>query len=169
MFFPIKRLFLVPQNIVKMRKKKIGIAHKILMGSFLLTVLFVSSSFSNPPKFDLTVNIYNIQKQKGTIEVSLYNKPKFFPKIGKHFKKIRVKVTGNEVTCKFKDIPKGKYAIGLYHDVNNDKKCNRNFVGYPTEAFAFSRNYRPFMSPPDFEDCSIGVWNNKTTKIKMVY
>ena len=153
----------------KMRYKNIRLTKGFFMGCVFLSILFVSSSFSVNPTFDLTVKIYNIQKQKGTIEVSLYNKPNFFPKIGKHYKMIRVKVTGNEVTCKFKDIPKGKYAIGLYHDVNNDKKCNRNFVGYPTEAFAFSRNYRPFMSPPDFEDCSIGVWNDKTTKIKMVY
>ena len=81
----------------------------------------------------------------------------------------RIKVSADNVKYTFKDLPVGKYALAIYHDENNDKKCNKNFFGIPTEAYCFSRNYRPIMSVPKFKDCYIDLKSDRAISIKMVY
>lgn len=103
------------------------------------------------------------------MEIGLYKDNGMFPKVGKQFRCSRVKVETTWVTCTFEDIPKGKYATAIYHDENKDKICNRNLIGYPTEAYAFSMNFRPFMSPPKFANCCFELSGDETHKVKMVY
>jgi uncharacterized protein (DUF2141 family) len=47
--------------------------------------------------------------------------------------------------------------------------CDKNFLGIPTEAYAFSNNIRPRFSVPTFEECSTYLDKNKTFSIKLVY
>ncbi len=89
--------------------------------------------------------------------------------MGKQFKKGRVKVEGDVVTHHFTDLKNGSYAIASYHDENNDKCCNKNAFGVPTEAYAFSNNVRPFLSAPDFKSCRFWVTEDRTIYIRMVY
>jgi len=65
------------------------------------------------------------------------------------------------------DLPKGDYAISMYHDKNADGKCNLNFLGVPTEPYGFSNNFRPKFSAPTFTDCQFNLNTNETLKIKL--
>ena len=48
-------------------------------------------------------------------------------------------------------IPLGKYAITIFHDVNNDAKLNTNFLGIPKEPYGFSNNPESHFGPPGFK------------------
>lgn len=50
------------------------------------------------------------------------------------------------------DLPKGNYAISVYHDVNGDKKLNTNLMGIPKEPYGFSNDARATFSAPPYED-----------------
>jgi uncharacterized protein (DUF2141 family) len=113
------------------------------------------------------VNVTNIQNIKGRIKFGLYNNAKSFPKVKKQFKVGYATVTGKTATYTFKGLKKGEYAIGIFHDENKDGKCNRNAVGYPTEAFGFSRNVRPFLSAPSFESARIKLNSDRAISIKL--
>ena len=117
----------------------------------------------------LTVRVHSIEGKKGVVELSLYNEADKFPKIGSTFRTARLKPNGSELVHKFTDLPKGEYAVCLYHDENSNKTCDRNFIGVPTEAYAFSNNVRPKLSAPDFKSCATLLNKNKTISIKMVY
>lgn len=117
----------------------------------------------------ITVKVVGIQNKDGVIEIGLYNTPSKFPTPGKTFKKGRPSISGKEVTYTFENLAKGDYALAIYHDENNDKVCNRNFFGIPTEAYAFSNNYRPILSIPKFSSCSFSVDGKKHVTILLIY
>ncbi|MBU3659451.1 MAG: DUF2141 domain-containing protein [Flavobacteriales bacterium] len=136
------------------------------------TLLFSSISmlfFAQKEEYTLTVKITSIENQRGVIEIALYNDPNKFPKIGQTYKIVRVKPQGNTIIHEFKNLTEGKYAVCLFHDENNNKTCDRNFFGIPTEAYAFLNNIRPKFSAPSFEECSTKLDKHKTVTIKMVY
>ena len=47
------------------------------------------------------------------------------------------------------------------------KKCNRNFLGIPSEDYGFSNNVMPFLSPPDFEDAMVKLNKNTIIEVKL--
>jgi uncharacterized protein (DUF2141 family) len=148
------------------RREKIVV---VLVKVSAVAAILISQAFMTSGTHTLTVEITGIEIPRGVIEVGLYNDDKLFPKVGKQFKKMRIKVTAKTVSCTFTDLANGDYAIATYHDDNNDGKCNKNLIGYPTEAYAFSNDYRPFLSSPSFKNCRFWITEDRTMKIKMVY
>jgi uncharacterized protein (DUF2141 family) len=139
-----------------------------------ITQLFFAISFillglNSFSQYTLKVKIHGIQNTNGQIELSIYNDSKVFPEVGKTYKMVRIDPKGSEVIYEFTNLPSGEYAIATFHDENNDKECNTNLIGVPTEAFAFSNDFRPFLSAPDFTDCSFKVDKNMEISIEMVY
>lgn len=132
-------------------------------------ILLVFTSADTNKKAKLVVKITDIESTKGVIEIGLYRDNGKFPIPNKQYKSTRQKITSNEVKYTFEDLPIGKYALAVYHDENEDKKCNKNFFGVPTEAYCFSRDYRPFLSIPKFKDCAINLNGDRMISIKMVY
>jgi uncharacterized protein (DUF2141 family) len=122
----------------------------LLCFSLLLPLLSVAQG-------QLTIDISNIQHTDGkALLIGIYKDTDEFPKVGKnsYFKKVVPKESSVSVTL---DLPPGNYAIGLIHDLNGNQKLDKNWVGYPTEPFAFSRDFKPLMGPPSFSDCQIEV------------
>jgi uncharacterized protein (DUF2141 family) len=133
-------------------------------------ILLFFSSFSNPSGFSLTVKVTNIKSSKGVIEVGLYKDPEKFPKVGQTYKKIRVKPKSDlTFTYTFENLPQGKYAFALYHDVNANAECDRNFLGIPTEAYGFSNNIVPKFSAPSFSECATYLDKNKVQSVKLIH
>lgn len=133
-------------------------------------MLFICMSFvPAEEKYTLTVKIVGIESQKGLIEIAVYNDPNKFAQVGKTYRMVRVKPEGNELVYYFRDLPADDYAVCTFHDENANKVCDKNFIGIPTEAYAFSNNIRPKLSIPDFEDCSTSLNKNKYFTIRMVY
>lgn len=116
----------------------------------------------------LTVNISNITNTKGHIELGLFNKEKGFLKEGSQFLKKKIKVAGNSVKHTFHNLPKGNYAIAVYHDENQNNKCDTNFIGIPTEGYGFSNNFRPKLAAPTFNQAKVAVESNKSIDIKLI-
>jgi uncharacterized protein (DUF2141 family) len=135
---------------------------------FILFLLLSEIVFSQK-QHTLTIKVSGIQNLNGVIEIALYKDPNKFAKVGQTYRIARIKPEGANLTYEFKNLEDGKYAVCLYHDENNNKVCDKNFFGIPTEAYAFSNNIRPKLSVPSFEECSTHLDKNKTFVIKMVY
>lgn len=136
---------------------------------YFILLLIISRIGVSQNQHTLTVKVSGIQNNNGVIELALYKDPNKFAKVGQTYRIIRIKPDGVNLTHEFKNLEEGKYAICLYHDENNNKVCDKNFFGIPTEAYAFSNNIRPKLSVPTFEECSTYLDKNKTFSIKIVY
>lgn len=137
--------------------------------TFLLLIVANLSFSQQKNTHTLTVKITGIEGHRGVIEIGLYRNNENFAEVGKTHRFVRIKVEGNTLIHEFKNLEEGNYAACLFHDENNNKVCDKNFFGIPTEAYAFSNNIRPRFSVPDFYDCSTKLDKNKTLTIKMVY
>lgn len=138
-----------------------------MLSLFLSFLLMISSSVETS-KASLSVTLTNVNKTGGTMRVALY-KPgaKFGETPPDFFKNVIVSKAGNQ-TVAF-DVPPGRYAIAVYHDVNDNDKLDKNMVGYPKEPFGFSNNYRPRVSAPSFEDCAFDLKSTGTAiSIKLI-
>ena len=67
-----------------------------------------------------------------------------------------IPVSGGKATFSLK-LKEGQYAISAFHDVNDNKELDTNWMGIPKEKYGFSNNARGFMGPPSFEDAAITV------------
>lgn len=141
------------------------------MGLFkICCFVFLSSMQLNSQlNFDLTVNVTGLENNDGVLQFGLYNNADQFPIVGETYKMIRLKTNGASRKYTFKGLPKGVYAVAIYQDENNNDNCDKNFIGVPTEPFAFSNDIRPKFSAPSFEDCMFKLDRNKTVSIKLVY
>lgn len=132
----------------------------------LFIILFSSLFITNNP--ELTINISNIEKVKGEIRIGVFNKKEGFLKEGNAIKEYVIAVDETSEQIIVKDLPKGEYAVSLYHDANSDEECNRNFFGIPKEGYGFSNNIKPKLSAPKYEDCKFLFQENKAITIKLI-
>ena len=98
---------------------------------------------------DLTVQIDDVKSAEGQLTVAVYNSSDTFLK--KPLTGVRTQATTEGKTVIIKDLPPGEYAIVVMHDVNQNGKMDKNFLGIPTEDYAFSNNATGKMGPPSFD------------------
>ncbi len=119
--------------------------------------------------YDLTVTILNIKGNDGEIVIGMYNNKESFPLDDKQYKLISIGLDSLQGSYTIKDLQGGEYAVALFHDRNSDKICNTNFLGIPKEGYGFSKNFRPKLSAPKFEDCKFELKENLAITIKLIY
>ena len=100
----------------------------------------------------IRINITKIGKQKGSLVIDLHDdNPEHFLKSSKVLLRIRQAVTGKEMSvCMPIEMP-GQYAVGIYHDSNNNEKFDKNFLGIPKEHFGASNNPKFGLSKPPID------------------
>jgi uncharacterized protein (DUF2141 family) len=98
----------------------------------------------------LNLEIKNIKNKKGKIIVTVFDNQRSFLKKGEEIP-VRISKTGN-ITVALDDLTYGKYAISIFHDVNNNGKLDTNFFGIPEEPYGFSNNVRPKFRAPKYTE-----------------
>ncbi len=129
--------------------------------SIIMAGLFVGNS--TEPTLDVIVSIENIKDLKGTIYVAIYEEPDNFPDDLHWTNRVAQKVQAFNETIVLKDIRAIEYAIAVYHDVNDNMKMDKNWLGIPKEPYGFSNNAIPKWSPPKFEDCKMMLSDENTS------
>ena len=102
------------------------------------------------------VKILDIRNSTGAVACALFESPEGFPTEFLKFATniMMVKIQDTQARCNFLDIPPGTYALAVIHDENMDGKLRTNWLGVPTEGYAFSSDAKASMSAPSFEAAS---------------
>jgi len=61
------------------------------------------------------------------------------------------RISARRATCRFDDVPPGRYAASLHHDADADGQVDVGLFGIPTEGLGASNDARGTMGPPSFE------------------
>lgn len=134
------------------------------MNVFLsLISLFILNQSST--SYDLTINVKGFPSSKGAAYIAIYRVSDDFPVFGKQYKGKTSSISGTASKVVFSKIPSGSYAVAVYHDKNNNKTLDKNYLGIPTESYGFSNNARRTFSAPSFEEASFMVSDHKTINI----
>ena len=135
--------------------------------SYILIFLFLviemhQLSAQNKESGTLRIQIEHIKEAKGTIYLALYLHAKDFGNPSKAFFTKIQEVKSSSIDLYCPNIPHGWVAVAIFHDLNNNQKLDKNFVGYPLEPFGFSKNPGLLLAAPHFDETKI--WFNKEVK-----
>jgi uncharacterized protein (DUF2141 family) len=136
---------------------------------FLISSLFTEIHAQSDSKeldtttFELKVEVANYKSTKGSLYAQLFNEN------GDVIANVVQPMQEQDVqTYVFKDLKKGKYAIRVFHDKNDNGKLDTTFIGIPKERFGFSNNVMGKLGPPNFEDQLFEVVDNSTHRINLI-
>ena len=102
----------------------------------------------------LTVSVKGVKSSEGNISIGLYTEAEGFLKADKIYKGLFQKAQEGTTTAVIENLPKGTYAIAVYHDENANEELDTNLLGIPKEPLGFSKGKLKTFGPPDFEECA---------------
>lgn len=116
----------------------------------------------------IVAQISNVRNDKGVCQVCLYNNAASFNgEGGSPVQCVQSSVTNGVSEALFEKVPAGVYAVMVFHDANQNKKLDQNFMGIPKEGYGASKNKLPFASAPSFEDNKFTVPDRTTTTVRI--
>ncbi|MGB1169890.1 MAG: DUF2141 domain-containing protein [Flavobacteriaceae bacterium] len=134
--------------------------------TLLLFIIFISGGVSQEKDtLSVTLDISITKFNKGSILIALYESEESYMK--ESYKSADVLVKNNKAKFIFHSIKKGVYAFSLFHDLNNNKKLDTNFLGIPKEPYGFSNNKKGRFGPPKFNEASLEINKNSYYKISI--
>jgi len=112
-------------------------------------------------QLDITCTKFN----KGSILIALYESEESYMK--EIYKSADVPVKDHKAQFTFHSLKKGVYAFSFFHDLNNNKKLDTNFLGIPKEPYGFSNDKKGRFGPPKFDETSLEINKNSRFKISI--
>lgn len=91
-------------------------------------------------------------KEGGVVRCAVYTSQQDYLK--KSFREVVGKVEGGRAVCAFLGLPAGTYALGAFHDANNNGELDTGMFGIPKEGVCASNNAKGVMGPAKFKDAS---------------
>lgn len=121
----------------------------------------------------LTVHIVGAKDSNGQIAIALFNGELGFPgDKTKASRTLQVKIDPKTMSAQIAidDLPRGVYAISVFHDENMNGQLDKNLFGVPKEGYGFSNVLKKSMGPPKFADAKFQlVQPEQIVEIKLLY
>lgn len=138
----------------------------LLLAAALLTSLTVQGEDAGPNRGTLEIRVTNVENASGTIYVAVQDAAENWldsdPAI-KPFRDAKQQVSStDDVLISLADLPPGKYAVSVFHDLDGDAELATNFIGFPKEPFGFSAPMGKF-GPPKFEEAAVDFSGEDTS------
>ena len=132
--------------------------HKSTGMLYLITAILAMFSSLTPPATTgaLRLDVSGVENRSGMIWVGLYDSEEdLFVQERAIVKGYHVYQTGR-LTFDLGNVPYGRYAVAIFHDVNNNGTLDQNWIGIPQEPYAFadvpgSKWRKPRFEEIDFE------------------
>ena len=136
-----------------------------------LSFFLCSFSESQSKTYLLTVKVEKLQNSKGVVQFALYNKDGSIPDedYKNYYRLEKAKIGNGKAEITFKNLPKGKYAVNILHDENNNGKIDKGLL-LPKEGIGFS-NYQSIglKNRPNFSKASFELNTDKTISVRIIY
>lgn len=103
----------------------------------------------------LHFSVDNVRSARGTIWVGIYkSKEDFLEREKARLVAVKVNHEGQAAIEIPEMIVGQEYALGIFHDVNDNGEFDTNFLGLPAEPWAFSGKLRSRLRLPRFNEVS---------------
>lgn len=127
---------------------------------FLIITLLIFQSinaYAEDDKVVMVLEVNNIATSKGNIMIHLCrNQQEFLGSVPVPYS-FFFPAKKNSVTAKI-TIPKGAYAIKVFHDENENKILDLNAANHPVEKFGFSNNFfGSYSALPPYDKVLINI------------
>lgn len=121
----------------------------------LILLITYTSTFSNHlvEEGTIIITIKNIENQGGIMMVAMFKEEDKFLKTPSFSQEIPLS-TETEIEVIFENIPYRKYAVSIFHDLNENGDLDSNMIMIPKEPVGFSNDYFPKFGPPKFKNAA---------------
>lgn len=120
---------------------------RILIVTIMLLLGYAASAQLN----NLTVEVGHFNNAQGKLRVALFTNESNYLKDSQYQSDTTI-YNAEKVAVVFKNLPPGEYAISIYHDENDNGKLDTNFMGIPSEPYAFSNNAPSRFGPAKYAE-----------------
>ena len=110
----------------------------------------------------IIVTVTGLKSAAGGVYIGLYATPSKFLNGTQVDVMKKVRASTGPITVVFDNLAPGTYAVGTYHDENNNDHLDTDFIGLPTEGYALSNGVRAVMSKPTFQQAAFTIGNTDT-------
>jgi uncharacterized protein (DUF2141 family) len=93
----------------------------------------------------IVLDLSALHSDRGTARCALYDSADHFLK--QTAAEAVSPIRGGAARCQFSGIVPGRYAIAAYHDENDNRELDSNFLGVPKEGIAASNDARGRFGP----------------------
>lgn len=95
---------------------------KIVLLSLVLFSTFIINTKTE--SYSLTIKTNELESSKGTVIFALYNKDGSIPdqKLSNYYRKETIRIADKKAEITFNNLPRGRYAVTVLHDENNNNK-----------------------------------------------
>jgi uncharacterized protein (DUF2141 family) len=159
-------------------------AGNVVPAMLLLGVLAVCASSSDPGAAaasaaarpaptsqigTLKVTISGVRSGSGTIMIGLYDSGDGFLAAIKHSTEVgllndkgrvvgaALRAAAGSQSIVFTQLSRGRYAVIVFHDENDNGRLDENAWGVPTEGYGFSNNAEGFLGSPSFDAAGVSL------------
>jgi uncharacterized protein (DUF2141 family) len=142
----------------------------LFLALVLLVSVFASPQTQSPAQgtYTLTIQVQGVDQDGGNIGVLVFNNDKGWAEDRTAaLKDIVVPAHPGTVKVVVPDLPAGTYAVSIAHDVNQNHKLDKNFIGKPKEQWGLSNNPHATLKAPPFKNCTFPLTGNMEIFIKM--
>lgn len=131
--------------------------------AFLLLVL----PFFAISQHKLTIEVVGVEHSNGSILVAVYDSSDSFLDSDKMFSGGMNSASEGATIVTIEDLPKGEYALAIFHDENDNEVLDTNFIGIPKEPISFSLGKMKTFGPPPYKECSFKVEEDTEIKVEL--
>jgi uncharacterized protein (DUF2141 family) len=129
--------------------------HRVLFSALALASVVLAAGEASAAR--IVVTITGLKSNEGGVYVGLYATPSKFLNGTQVDVMKKVRASTAPITVVFDNLRPGAYAVGAYHDENNNDHLDTNFIGLPTEGYALSNGVRAAIAKPTFQQAAFTV------------
>ena len=125
----------------------------------IISLALVQSALAgqaDPMTARLELHIKGFANSKGVAMVALADSRENYEAEGNPYMGFIFRIMNRQVKQSIM-IPRGEYAIKVYHDENKNNEMDTLVFGIPSEKYGFSNDARGVFGPPDFEAAKFTV------------
>lgn len=137
------------------------------MKQMMLLLLIITLRCVAHAQSSVVANINNLKNDEGVCRACLFSNPSSFAALCKPYDCIAVSVKNKLARAVFKNVQPGSYAVFVFHDVNNNNRMDKNFLGVPKEGYGASNNKLPFAATPHFNENKFEVNTNNNVLLNI--
>lgn len=93
----------------------------------------------------ISVPVSTVRNSSGLVFIALYEQRNWLEP-GRYLAAKKVRAQKGTVVTNFNNLPRGRYAVAVWHDENANNRVDTNALGLPKEGYGFSR-VTPRMKP----------------------
>ena len=131
--------------------------------AILLSSLTLSSTWTDHyQRGNLILNISNIKNDSGIIWIGIYDSAEnFLVKEKALIERFDISSFNYRQKITIESLKYGEYAIALFHDINGNGELDQNFIGIPSEPYAFSKKPKSKWRMPKFDEIKFEFINDQ--------